>query len=39
MREIGLDPLTGGPAEFQALLEADRAVWTPIIRDLGITLD
>jgi tripartite-type tricarboxylate transporter receptor subunit TctC len=39
MREIGLDPLTGGPAEFQALLEGDRAVWTPIIRDLGITLD
>lgn len=39
MREIGLDPLTGGPAEFQALLEADRAVWTPIIRELGITLD
>ena len=39
MREIGLDPLTGGPPEFQALLETDRAVWTPIIRDLGITLD
>jgi tripartite-type tricarboxylate transporter receptor subunit TctC len=39
MREIGLDPLTGGPTEFQALLETDRAVWTPIIRDLGITLD
>lgn len=39
MREIGLDPLSGGPAEFQALLEADRAVWMPLIRDLGITLD
>ena len=39
MREIGIDPLTGGPAEFQARLETDRAAWMPIIRDLGITLD
>jgi hypothetical protein len=35
----GIDPLTGGPAEFQARLETDRAAWMPIIRDLGITLD
>jgi tripartite-type tricarboxylate transporter receptor subunit TctC len=39
MREIGLDPLVGGPAEFRALLEAERAVWVPLIRNLGITLD
>lgn len=39
MGEIGLDPLLGGPAEFQALLEADRTVWMPLIRDLGITLE
>ncbi|MCK8785283.1 tripartite tricarboxylate transporter substrate binding protein [Roseomonas sp. NAR14] len=39
MREIGLEPLTGGPAEFQALLNAERATWLPLIRELGITLD
>jgi tripartite-type tricarboxylate transporter receptor subunit TctC len=39
MREIGLEPLTGGPKEFQALIEADRAVWEPLIRNLGITLE
>lgn len=39
MREIGLEPLTGGEAEFKALIAAERAVWVPLIRDLGITLD
>ena len=39
MREIGLEPLTGGPDEFRALLEAERAVWVPLIQSLGITLD
>ena len=39
LREIGLEPLRGGPAEMQALLDADRAVWDPLIRSLGITLD
>jgi tripartite-type tricarboxylate transporter receptor subunit TctC len=39
MSELGLDPLPGGPAEFEALLAAERAVWVPLIRDLGITLD
>ena len=39
MREVGLEPLTGGPAEFQALLEAERGVWVPLIKSLGITLD
>ncbi|MCZ0736229.1 Bug family tripartite tricarboxylate transporter substrate binding protein [Phreatobacter sp. AB_2022a] len=39
MVEIGLDPLTGGPAEFNALMKADRGVWWPIIQSLGITLE
>jgi tripartite-type tricarboxylate transporter receptor subunit TctC len=39
MRELGVEPLPGGPGEFQALLEAERAVWVPLIRDLRITLD
>lgn len=39
MREIGLEPLAGGPAEFWALLEAERGVWVPLIKSLGITLD
>ena len=39
MRDMGLEPLTGGPDEFQALLEAERAVWVPLIQSLGITLD
>lgn len=39
MREIGLEPLTGGPAEMHRLIEAERAVWVPLIRSLGITLD
>jgi tripartite-type tricarboxylate transporter receptor subunit TctC len=39
MRDIGLEPLTGGPAEMKRLTEAERAVWVPLIRSLGITLD
>ena len=39
MREVGLEPLAGGADEFQALLEAERAVWVPLIQSLGITLD
>jgi tripartite-type tricarboxylate transporter receptor subunit TctC len=39
MRDIGLEPLTGGPDEFRALLETERAVWVPLIQSLGITLD
>ncbi|MDQ1081880.1 tripartite tricarboxylate transporter substrate binding protein [Pseudoroseomonas cervicalis] len=35
----GIEPLPGGPAEFDALLKAERDVWVPLIRDLGITLD
>ena len=39
MRSIGLEPLTGGPADMRRLIEAERAVWVPLIRSLGITLD
>jgi tripartite-type tricarboxylate transporter receptor subunit TctC len=39
MQEIGLEPLSGNPAEMQRLTESQRAIWVPLIRDLGITLD
>ena len=39
LRAIGLEPLAGGPAEFAALIEAERAVWVPLIRERGIGLD
>jgi tripartite-type tricarboxylate transporter receptor subunit TctC len=37
--EIGVEPLFQDPAEFDALMAADRAYWVPLIRELGITLD
>lgn len=39
LRAIGLEPLSGGPAEFAALIEAERAIWVPLIRERGISLD
>jgi tripartite-type tricarboxylate transporter receptor subunit TctC len=39
LRQIGIEPLTGGPEEFKALVEAERRIWVPLIRDLQITLD
>jgi len=39
MRDLGVEPLPGGPGEFQTLLEAERAVWVQLIRNLRITLD
>jgi tripartite-type tricarboxylate transporter receptor subunit TctC len=39
MRERGSEQLAAGPAEFRALVEAERAVWVPLVRDLGIALD
>ncbi|MBO1074610.1 Bug family tripartite tricarboxylate transporter substrate binding protein [Roseomonas marmotae] len=39
MRGIGLEPLTGGPDEFKTLIEAERAVWVPLIKERGIVLD
>jgi tripartite-type tricarboxylate transporter receptor subunit TctC len=38
-RDIGVEPLPATPEQVQAMLAADRAVWVPLIRDLGITLD
>jgi len=39
MREIGLDPLSGGAAEYRAMIEAERAIYWPLIRALGLRLD
>lgn len=39
MREIGLDPLTGGPEEHRRLIVSERAIYWPLIRQLGIALD
>lgn len=39
MRGMGMEPLTGGPAEFEALLASERRIWVPLIRALGITVD
>ncbi|WP_149540524.1 Bug family tripartite tricarboxylate transporter substrate binding protein [Siccirubricoccus phaeus] len=39
MRDQGLDPLPGGEAAFTARLAREKAVWVPLIRSLGITLD
>ncbi|MFC3127149.1 Bug family tripartite tricarboxylate transporter substrate binding protein [Pseudoroseomonas globiformis] len=38
-REIGVEPLPASPEQVRAMLAADRAIWVPLIRDLGITLD
>ncbi|WP_240756968.1 Bug family tripartite tricarboxylate transporter substrate binding protein [Roseicella aquatilis] len=39
MREIGLEPLAGGPEAYRARIERDRAAYWPLIRALGLTLD
>ena len=39
MREIGLDPLAGGPEEQRAMIAAERAIYWPLIRGLGLSLD
>jgi tripartite-type tricarboxylate transporter receptor subunit TctC len=39
LRSVGLEPLTGGPADMERLIKAERAVWVPLISSLGITLD
>jgi tripartite-type tricarboxylate transporter receptor subunit TctC len=39
MREIGLDPLTGGAAEHRALIAGERAIYWPLIRGLNLSLD
>ncbi|MFZ6764159.1 Bug family tripartite tricarboxylate transporter substrate binding protein [Pseudoroseomonas sp. WGS1072] len=37
--EIGVEPLPASAEQVQAMITADRAIWVPLIRDLGITLD
>lgn len=39
MKEIGLDPIPGGPADFTALQNSERNVWWPVIQELGLSLD
>ena len=39
LQEIGLEPLHGGPSDMQRLIEAERAIWVPLIQELDITLD
>ncbi len=39
MREIGLEPLPGGPADHRALIDAERAIYWPLIRSLGLLLE
>jgi tripartite-type tricarboxylate transporter receptor subunit TctC len=39
MREIGLDPLTGGAEEHRALIASERAIYWPLIRGLNLSLD
>jgi tripartite-type tricarboxylate transporter receptor subunit TctC len=37
MVQDGADPLGGSPADLVALMRRDRAIWEPIVRDLGLT--
>ncbi|APT59858.1 ABC transporter substrate-binding protein [Roseomonas gilardii] len=39
MLEIGLEPLTGGPAEYARLIADERAVWDPVVKSLNLNLD
>ncbi len=39
MAELGVEPLTGGPAELRALIQSERAIWQPLIRELGIKMN
>lgn len=37
MVQDGADPLGGSPADLAALMRRDRAIWEPIVRNLGLT--
>ncbi|WP_431281920.1 Bug family tripartite tricarboxylate transporter substrate binding protein [Humitalea sp. 24SJ18S-53] len=39
MQEMGVEPAAWSPAEFNAFVAAESALWRPLIRDLGIRLD
>jgi tripartite-type tricarboxylate transporter receptor subunit TctC len=38
-RDLGIESAALSPAAFQAFVQAENAVWRPLIRDLGIRLD
>jgi tripartite-type tricarboxylate transporter receptor subunit TctC len=39
LRDLDIEYLPWSPAEFQAFVERENALWRPLIRDLGIRLD
>ncbi|MFT8246499.1 Bug family tripartite tricarboxylate transporter substrate binding protein [Roseomonas sp. BN140053] len=39
VRELGAEPMASTPEEFRQLVEREAAIWLPLIRELGITLD
>jgi tripartite-type tricarboxylate transporter receptor subunit TctC len=39
LRGVSLEPFPGSSAEFAALIASETAIWAPLIRELGITLD
>jgi tripartite-type tricarboxylate transporter receptor subunit TctC len=39
LRSISLEPFPGTAADFAGLIASETAVWAPLIRELGITLD
>jgi len=39
LRDLDIEYLPWSPAEFQAFVAAEAALWRPLIRDLGIRLD
>jgi tripartite-type tricarboxylate transporter receptor subunit TctC len=38
-RDLGIESSPMSPAEFQAFVQRENALWRPLIRDLGIRLD
>jgi tripartite-type tricarboxylate transporter receptor subunit TctC len=39
LKSVLLEPFPGSTAELQALITSETAIWGPLIRELGITLD
>lgn len=39
MTALGVEPLIGGPMDFKALIQSERAIWVPLIRELGLTVN
>jgi hypothetical protein len=36
---IGVDPISRDPTEMDKVMAAERHVWVPLIRELGISLN